>query len=333
MVLCPSWYTNTHNSATTMPSKTIIAVIIICAASITAVLLVQRNTSQVSATQKVAGDVVATNVKPIQPSSTDSDNDGIPDWQEVLIGTNPNKADTDGDGTYDGDEVKSKRNPLKAGPNDKITVTNTIAAGADTSKTVATADGEGTITDKIAKDFMSQYLLAKQGGAQVTSEDALQITQNILSEPQYLQATGVVYTATDIHISTGSDKATVLAYYDAFTNSLKNRASGHTQPELDILTAAVQKNDPNELKKLDPVIADEKSFIRDMLTMTVPADAVQLHLNFLNAASNVLANTEGIRETFTDPVRSFTSLSQFKTHVIDVRTALSNLNAYFQSKK
>jgi hypothetical protein len=47
-------------------------------------------------------------------AAVDSDNDGLTDDQEALLGTNPLKADTDADGLSDSDEVNVyKTNPLK----------------------------------------------------------------------------------------------------------------------------------------------------------------------------------------------------------------------------
>jgi alpha-tubulin suppressor-like RCC1 family protein len=42
----------------------------------------------------------------------DSDSDGLPDWKEIELGTNPNNADTDGDGISDSWEVAHSLNPL-----------------------------------------------------------------------------------------------------------------------------------------------------------------------------------------------------------------------------
>ncbi len=46
-----------------------------------------------------------------QDNTTDSDNDGIPDWREKEIGTDPENEDSDGDGINDGDEVIMGLNP------------------------------------------------------------------------------------------------------------------------------------------------------------------------------------------------------------------------------
>ena len=43
--------------------------------------------------------------------NTDTDSDGLPDWYERVIGTNPGLADTDGDGTNDYAEVQAGTNP------------------------------------------------------------------------------------------------------------------------------------------------------------------------------------------------------------------------------
>jgi hypothetical protein len=46
--------------------------------------------------------------------NTGSDGDGLPDWYEFMIGSDPNNADSDGDGYSDGWEVARSYNPLDA---------------------------------------------------------------------------------------------------------------------------------------------------------------------------------------------------------------------------
>ncbi|HRZ80528.1 MAG TPA: thrombospondin type 3 repeat-containing protein [bacterium] len=54
-------------------------------------------------------------------SNKDSDNDGLSDWEEVEIGTDPFNFDTDGDGTDDGTEIYINTDPLDSSdPSDGV---------------------------------------------------------------------------------------------------------------------------------------------------------------------------------------------------------------------
>ena len=46
------------------------------------------------------------------PAVADTDDDGLGDGVEAALGTDPTLVDTDGDGVVDGDEVEQYRDPL-----------------------------------------------------------------------------------------------------------------------------------------------------------------------------------------------------------------------------
>ncbi len=52
-------------------------------------------------------------------SDRDSDRDGLPDAEEIRVGSDPFGVDTDGDGFPDGEEVKRGFNPLKSATSDR----------------------------------------------------------------------------------------------------------------------------------------------------------------------------------------------------------------------
>ena len=82
-------------------------------------------------------------------SVTDSDGDGLTDWEEVFVwNTYPDIADTDGDGLTDGGEVGGGTNPLDADENgdgfpDGFSAD---AWGANTLWVTNAPDGSGTVT-------------------------------------------------------------------------------------------------------------------------------------------------------------------------------------------
>ena len=75
----------------------------------------------------------------------DSDQDGLTDQEEKMIGTDPMKADTDGDGYSDGAEVQSGYNPLKPSPGDKLTPASSSSPTAGSAANSAQADALGKI--------------------------------------------------------------------------------------------------------------------------------------------------------------------------------------------
>lgn len=207
--------------------------------------------------------------------------------------------------------------------------TTTILTGQETS----VYPDEGTQTDLLSRDFMAQYLLLKQGGAEITAEQAIQIAKNTLSSEEYTQTTGVKYKDSDLNINPKTSKEIVQIYMNSINLSLINRSPKNLENELVILDKAVKSNKETDLAKLDPIIIGYRGLISDFLQISVPSDAVKIHLDFLNAMSNVLSNIEAMRQTFSDPVRSLAGASQYKQHAFDLSLALQRLNEYSMSKK
>ena len=66
-------------------------------------------TSQKNTNTYLSDNIVETTVD--YSANSDSDGDGLLNWQEELYGTNKKLRDSDGDGVNDGDEVAQKRDP------------------------------------------------------------------------------------------------------------------------------------------------------------------------------------------------------------------------------
>ena len=62
----------------------------------------------------------------VNDAGDDEDNDGLTNFEEFQIGTDPNNSDTDNDGVNDGDEITAGTNPLFNVATAVIPIINTI---------------------------------------------------------------------------------------------------------------------------------------------------------------------------------------------------------------
>lgn len=120
----------------------------------------------------------------------DSDQDGLTDQEEKMIGTDPFKSDTDGDGYTDGKEVESGFNPLKPAPGDKVVpaaqaspaasdVQDMTAQPADSSNASSPTIDGSTATEPA--DLSDASSLSQLGQTDLLGGDAI---NDLSSDPQ-----------------------------------------------------------------------------------------------------------------------------------------------------
>ena len=193
---------------------------------------------------------------------------------------------------------------------------------------------ETTLTAQAAKDIFSLYLTEAKGNETFSAESVDKIYQNILSSPNYTTTKGVIYLATNLKISQNNDRTAIENYKKILDKSLYDRMM-QTKGEEDPLTAlslAVEQSDENGVVKLESTIKALAGFVSDLLQMTVPSSAAEIHLELLNATSNVASDVLAIKGIYIDPIKSFASMSQYSEHIENFITALGNINAFFEQK-
>src|SRR3989344_947592 len=176
--------------------------------------------------------------------------------------------------------------------------------------------------------------LSNKGNETFSAESVDKIYQNILSSPNYTTTKGVIYLATNLKISPNNDRTAIENYKKILDKSLYDRMM-QTKGEEDPLTAlslAVEKSDENGVVKLDSTVKALAGFVSDLLQMTVPSSAAEIHLGLLNATSNVASDVLAIKGIYLDPIKSFASMSQYSEHIENFITALGNINAFFEQK-
>lgn len=254
-------------------------------------------------------------------SKADSDGDGLLDWEETLLGTNPNKPDTDGDGTNDGDEVHDNRNPLIPGPNDGVSKTATSTLVQSSS-----AKSQGTITDQVARDLFNTVVAQKQSGSLDKAKE--QALVNTLIDSTQKRALSTKYSISDLHLTTESTSTRVA--YKAQVVSIFAPAKDVQGNELYTVALSIENPKDKEVrKKADDLVVLYKQIVTDLASTPVPPSAVSVHLSFLNAFAAYVSALDSIRTLEVDPVLAAVIIQNYQGLETNSKVAAQNLAVYF----
>lgn len=265
--------------------------------------------------------IVSTSTPALSPElqNVDSDTDGLKDWEEVLLGTDAHKADTDGDGTADGKETTLGRNPLVKGPKDKLSET--------ASSKTPTEDL--TPTDLLARDFFARYMELRQAGLSQDSQSQIEVAQQVLKNGLVL-ATPKVYGASSIKVKNDSSPTSVKKYGNDMGNVFITY-SINSRNEAVIAKESLEKENPELLKEIDPIITSYKNILNGLLKIEVPQEMVSIHLNLVNAMSGVLFSAESFRKSGADPIQGVQGTVQYLASSRNLSAAFNSLKNHFSS--
>ncbi|HEY0220915.1 MAG TPA: hypothetical protein VGC58_01700 [Candidatus Paceibacterota bacterium] len=278
-----------------MPTKKVLSILIICVAGVASAWFISSTPSlrEVAEKNKLDNSVSVESYQKVNIESND-------DWKKILT-----IIDKDGQ---------------------KVTnLTKNDSASENTFD-------ETTLTAQVSKEFLSQYLIAKQGGKELTEEDIMAIAESVSSNPTYSKSQGPIYVYSNIKVTTKNDLASIKKYKENIDFILTSRSKQIKDSPTGVIYFGVVNSDENTLKRLDPIIEVGKLTLKDLLNTEVPSEAVSYHLGLMNSSSNVISNLEDIRQVSKDPVRAMAGIGQYYTYAIEFEKAINNLNLYFGKK-
>lgn len=255
----------------------------------------------------------------------DTDGDGLKDWEEQLWKTDQNKQDTDSDGTPDGQEIKQGRDPLVAGPNDKLDL-ETVSTKINTE-----TESDLTSTDKFSRDLFLKILAAKKANAPPTEADLSNYLNTSIK--QEIEAQTLKYfTEGDIMIMSPENPEKIRVYGNEVAKILTKKPKVPLEHELVTVDRAQTKNDPSELKKLDPLYAEYKRIQNELLAITVPKSASATHIALINAVMRMAWSIDSFKYFLTDQIKALPGISAYAVNVQEFLTSVRRLNIYFKSE-
>lgn len=253
-------------------------------------------------------------------ANQDTDADGLKDWEEVLLGTDPRKADTDGDGTPDGKEVTSGRNPLVKGPND-----NAKSGSSD-----ATARAKLTQTDIVARDFFARYMELNQMGLASDSQSQAELIGQVLKNGMVL-STPKVYAEKDILVSQDNSIEAIRKYGNEVAAIFKKYNNPKARNEVMIAKESLDNENPDGLKEIDPIILAYKNTLTGLLKTPAPQTLSDNHLQIINAMSTLVFSAESLRKIDKDTLAGIQGSSVWLAAASSLNKSFNFLKATFTS--
>lgn len=238
-------------------------------------------------TRATEGSLVAEAPKRVPIDIGDTDNDGIPDWQEEFRTVTP------------------------------VQVTESALA-PDTTEPYYAPE---TLTGQIAVDLLSETIRAQGYGPLGPSpEDILSGSDVRIRDA----ATDALYTHNELTITQTGTPIELHAYSNRIAEIIVLHLTG-VENEIEIIQAAVYGSNPDELARLTPLIDAYTAIRNGLLTTPVPADVASDHLNLLNAFNAVRIDIAGMAEAYVDPMYTVVRLQRYYDDVSGRNQAIINL--------
>lgn len=252
-------------------------------------------------------------------SLKDTDADDLKDWEEVLLGTDPRKADTDADGTPDGKEANSGRNPLVKSSNDGM---------RNTSVSTSTK-ANLTPTDKLARDFFARYMELNQLGLAKDAQSQQELVGQVLKNGLVLEIPKS-FTLKDIKISPDSSKEYATRYGNLL-GAVFNNNQILGRDEAVIAKESLEKEEPEILREIDPIISAYKKIVEGLLKISAPANAASVHLGIVNSVSKFLFIAESFRKSDVDALKGLQAASGYLDAGKSLIDSLQAMKKYLSS--
>lgn len=239
------------------------------------------------------------------PTTRDTDGDGVSDWQEILVGLDPRNPETR-KGTPDAVTFQSIKDQV----------------GVDAFNQAAS---QVTDTDKVALALYDGFSKNAENRGQSTGQDVSTVTQSeILNYISSKKSANKVYGAGDLTM-TDNTSDSVKAYYSALKKTSINII---TQDFSTHLSNYLQGSEGRSVY-FDKELATIRKTVSDSVSITVPTTAVANHLALVNGLYGILQTLDQYDPTTTDSLVQFGTMGLIQDYINQEVAANASITFYF----
>jgi hypothetical protein len=257
-------------------------------------------------------------------NETDTDGDGLKDWEELLWGSDSTLIDTDGDGTNDKEEIDSGRNPTIAGPDDLLS--DTFVAKGSSKDLINSPDESLTQTGEFARTILSRYLTLKQGGVELDSESINDFVGTLLNDIGPIK--NEQFTQIDLSLI-GEPSESEIRLYGNTTGTLLTIVFQNMIDISNKLQKPVSDFTNEDIFLLNGIVSDANISVSKLAKTPTPSVIADVHLALANNLSSILTSISQIAGTQTDPVAAISALTNYQESIAQTGAILEILANYF----
>jgi hypothetical protein len=219
----------------------------------------------------------------------DSNNNGIPDWEEILWGLDPSKD----------------------GPSNKEFVTAKQESLSKESNASASSSDKATGNELLSQQFFSVIMSLQQTGN--LDEASMQSVANAIGQKIVAVPIADVYTKDMLTVKTTTISATD-KYYESLKKLLLKYKDKDIGNELTFIAQGVQRNDPQVLYLAGTIASEYKSFADELIKIPVPEAFWIKDLSMANNYDKVSQSIGGLIQIIADPITGMRALINYKKY-------------------
>ncbi len=239
----------------------------------------------------------------------DTDKDGLPDWEEVLYGTNPTERDTRQLGMSDGEAVS--RGLIVPRANVPMPISTNKVEIDDTE-----SPAQNTLTSVFAQSLFSKYILARQeNGGDLSTEQISSLVQNARQQLMAsVRPASNFKTKEDLSIIASSPD--LLRKYAISAEEVLSTHSGNlSESELFYLDLALRNGDSEAIHNLEKLSRAYIDSAMGLVAIAVPSDLSGLSLDLINVLYRIGNEIGDFSRVTTDPIATMLSLAQYRDSI------------------
>ncbi|MBS3904983.1 MAG: hypothetical protein KGZ39_06625 [Simkania sp.] len=235
---------------------------------------------------------------------TDTDLDGVLDWEEALWGTDKNLKATF-NATPDAIYVKQKKESL------------------------AVEDSVGSLneTDQFARAFFASYLALESAGEkpEAISNFSRAVGEKI-GDPNLVN----VFAEGDVSVTLGTNISDIKTYYFEIQRVFDKYRETGMGDEIDIVNSGIlnaeEKLTAANNNKLEKIGKTYKDFAEEMMKIDVPKEYISTHVEMANSAYNTGVSVLSMVKIIDDPIVGLGGITQYQKYSEEFVKAAQDLD-------